>query len=61
LHTSLKVKKSKFASVAQSFANVSAEAVHIVSERIARGDWTTSHSREEQQVIDLMKEVNVIM
>lgn len=60
LHTSLKVKKKNFSSIAQSFASVSAEAVHVVSERIARGDWKTCRSAEEQQVINIMKEVNVI-
>jgi hypothetical protein len=60
LHTSLKVKKDKFDSVAKSFASVSQEAVHVVSERVARGDWTTVHSPEQQRVLNLMKEVNVI-
>ena len=60
LHTSLKVKRNKFNSVAQSFVSVSPKAVHIVSERVARGDWKTSHSDEERQVLNLMKEVNVI-
>jgi Helitron helicase-like domain at N-terminus len=60
LHTSLKVKRHKFSSVAQSFASVSAEAVHVVSERVAQGDSKTFHSKEEQQVLNLMKEVNVI-
>lgn len=61
LYTSLKVKRNKFTSVTQLFASVSPKAVHIVSERVARGDWKTFHSDEEQQVLNLMKEVNVII
>jgi hypothetical protein len=60
LHTSLKVKRKKFTSVAHSLASVSAESVHIVSERVGRGDWKTYHSQEEKQVLNLMKEVNVL-
>ena len=60
LHSSLKVKRQKFESVAHSFAHVSPEAVHRVTERVARGDWTSSNSSEERQVLKLMKEVNVV-
>ena len=60
LHSSLKVKRRNFDSVARSFTSVSPEAVHKVTERVARGDWSSSNSNEERQVLNLMKEVNVI-
>ena len=60
LHSSLKVKQRNFRSVAHSFASVSPEAVHRVTECVARGDWTSSNSNEERQVLNLMKEVNVV-
>lgn len=60
LHSSLKVKKSNFDDIAKNFASVSPESVHIVSERIGRGDFTTTNSDEEQKVLNLMKEVNIV-
>ena len=60
LHSSLKVKQWNFGSVACSFVSVSPEAVHRVTEHVARGDWTTSNSNEECEVLNLMKEVNVV-
>jgi hypothetical protein len=60
LHSSLKVKRRNFESVARSFTSVCPEAVHKVTERVARGDWLSSNSNEECQVLNLMKEVNVI-
>ena len=60
LHSSLKVKRRNFDSIARSFASMSSEAVHKVTECVARGDWQTSNSNEERQVLNLMKEVNVI-
>lgn len=46
--------------MAHSFASVSQEAVHLVTERVARGDSVTFNSDEERQVLNLMKEVNII-
>jgi hypothetical protein len=60
LHTSLKVKKDNFDSVVARFGTVSADAVHRVSERVARGDYMTAYDEEEKRVLVLMKEVNVI-
>jgi hypothetical protein len=60
LHSSLKVQKSKFDSIAAEFATVSPEAVHIVSERIGRGDFSTAHTDEERKVLSLMKQVKVV-
>lgn len=47
LHTSLKVHKHNFKSVASDFASVSPETVHIVTDRISRGDSVTANSAEE--------------
>ena len=60
LHTSLKVKKKSFDSIAADFASVSPSAVHIVSERIARGDYETVNSDEERRVANLMKQVRLV-
>jgi hypothetical protein len=54
LHTSLKVKRVNFASVASQFASVSPEVVQRVSERIASGSSLDVHYEtecEEQQVV----------
>ncbi len=60
LHTSLKVKRANFASIASRFARVSSEAIHIVAERVARGDHTTCNSEDERQALALMKEVRAV-
>ena len=60
LHTSLKVKKRNFERVAAAFGSVSPETVHIVSERVARGDVTTVRSAEEKKVLELLKQVQAV-
>ena len=60
LRTSLKTKRQDFDSVAASFGSVSSEAVHLVAERVARGDTQTCNSDEERKVLRLMKEVRAI-
>lgn len=60
LHSSLKVKRSNFDSIAADFASVSPEAVHVVSERVSRGDFATANSDEERKVLKLMNEVKVV-
>jgi hypothetical protein len=60
LHTSLKVKRSSFASVAEMFAAISSDAVHRVVERVANGDYVTAKDEDEKKVLKLMKEVNVV-
>ncbi|TDL18175.1 hypothetical protein BD410DRAFT_706625, partial [Rickenella mellea] len=57
---SLKVKRRNFNGIAANFASVSAEAVHVVSERVARGDFATAHNNEEHMVLNLMKEVKLV-
>ena len=60
LRTFLKAKKDNFANVAARFAKVSPETIHIVSERVSRGDTTTANTPEENQVLQLMKEVKAV-
>lgn len=60
LHTSLRVRKTSFNSVAASFASISPETVHIVTERISRGDLVTANNHEERKVLELMKQVNTV-
>ncbi|KAG2130944.1 uncharacterized protein EDB93DRAFT_1063184, partial [Suillus bovinus] len=60
LHSSLKVRRMNFSSVARDFASVSPEAVHLVSECIARGDNQTVYSDEERKVLSLMDQVKVV-
>src|ERR1700678_1083309 len=60
LHTSLKVRKANFNSIASDFASVSPETVHVVTERISRGDSITANTAEERKVLNLMKQVNIV-
>ena len=60
LHTSLKTRKSTFPTLADDFASVSREAIHIVTERISRGDAITANNIEERKVLNLMKQVNTV-
>lgn len=60
LHTSLKVKRGSFASVADMFAAVCLDAIHRVLERVANGDYVTANDRDEKKVLELMKQVNVV-
>ena len=59
LRTSLKTKRDNFTSVANEFRLLSAEAIHTVSERASRGDFTVK-SKDEQRVLKLMREVNAV-
>lgn len=60
LHTSLKVDKHSFRAVANDFASVSPQAVHVVSERVSRGDFSTAKNDEERRVLNLMKQVKMV-
>ena len=60
LHTSLKVRRSNFESAARNFAGVSQETIHIVTERVSRGDSTTANNIDERKVLNLMKQVNTV-
>ncbi|KAG1850152.1 hypothetical protein F4604DRAFT_1502605, partial [Suillus subluteus] len=58
LHTSLKVKRTSFATVSDSFASVSSSAVRTVAERVGKGDFSTAYTPEEEKVHWLLNEVN---
>ena len=60
LNTSLKVKKASFEHLATAFGTVTPEVVHIVSERVSRGDFSTIHNSEEKKVVDLLKQVKAV-
>lgn len=60
LHTSLKVKRRDFSQVASGFADVSEEAIHKVTERVARGDTTTTENEDEARVLKLMRQVKMV-
>ena len=62
LHTSLKVKRSKFRSWADKFNNVSLDAIERVISQSSNGSesYATAHDEEERKVLGLMKEVNTI-
>ena len=60
LHTSLKVHKNNFENVAKNFASVSPETIHIVTERVSRGDSATANNSDERKVLNLMKQVNTV-
>jgi hypothetical protein len=60
LHTSLKVKRVNFASVASQFASVSPEVVQRVSERVANGSSSIPQDAEEHEVHNLLKQVNAV-
>ena len=60
LQVGLKAKKKNFNSVASYFGRVSTEAIHAVADRIANGDHQTANTSEEQQVLELMKQVNTV-
>lgn len=60
LRTCLKTRKDNFPSVAAQFADLSSEAIHAVSERVSRGDYSTAHSAEEKKVLNLMREVKAV-
>ncbi len=60
LRVGLKAKRSHFDSLASAFGKISNEAIHRVAEHMASGDSMTFHTEEEQQVIELMKQVNAV-
>lgn len=60
LHTSLKVKRRDFPQIASGFATISQEAVHKVTERVARGDTTTADNDDEAKVLKLMRQVKMV-
>ena len=60
LRVGLKAKRQNFISLAKQFAEVSSEAIHTVTERVANGDKLTANMAEERRVLELMKQVNAV-
>ncbi|KAJ7337404.1 hypothetical protein DFH08DRAFT_705238, partial [Mycena albidolilacea] len=60
LHTGLKVKQVKFASVALQFTNVSPTVVKEVSKCVAKGESAIPRNKEECKIPKLLKQVNGI-
>ncbi|KAJ6613656.1 hypothetical protein B0H10DRAFT_1682288, partial [Mycena sp. CBHHK59/15] len=60
LHTSLKVKRANFESVASQFASVSPDVVKSVSERVANGKAPVPKDAEEHKVMNLLRQVNSV-
>ena len=60
LHTSLKVKRSKFKSWANNFKDISLDAIERVIARSSNGNYPAACDNEERKVLSLMKEVNTI-
>ena len=61
LHTSLKVKARNFDSVAATLNSISPETIEAVCHRVAHGDSKTHHSEKEHQVLQLLKETNIVV
>ncbi|KAH6887372.1 hypothetical protein BKA70DRAFT_1122222, partial [Coprinopsis sp. MPI-PUGE-AT-0042] len=60
LETDFKVKRGSFHKFASSFANVSPDSIHTVSEKIAQGTSLKPSEADERAVSQLMKEINMI-
>lgn len=61
LHTSLKVKAQNFDSVAATLNAISADTIRIVCDRVAHGDAKSYQNEDERRVLQLLKEVNVVV
>ncbi|KAF4617233.1 hypothetical protein D9613_005788 [Agrocybe pediades] len=60
LHTHLRVKSNKFPAIAQTFDNITPEAILSVAERMEAGDFSMPKDPIERKVMALMKEVNLV-
>jgi hypothetical protein len=61
LHTSLKVKAQNFDSVAATLNTISADTIQSVCNRVAHGDAKSFQNEDEHKVLQLLKEVNVVV
>ena len=61
LHTSLKVKARNFESIASTLNSISAETIEAVCQRVAHGDSKTKNSEDEGKVLQLLKEMNIVV
>ena len=60
LHTSLKVKRSKFQSWANKYKTVSPTTIETLVEKSSDGKYPIAQNEEERNVLDLMRDVNTI-
>jgi len=60
LHTSLRVNRKNFSDWAQKFVNVSVDTMQELAERSSNGSQPTATTDDEQQALDLLKEVKLI-
>lgn len=60
LHTKIRVETRSFRSISRELASLSFDAIHAVTERVARGDSVTAVSEEEKRVLKLMKQVKLV-
>ena len=57
LNTSVKMKRSSFENIASDFVGISGNDIETVTNRVARGDYTTAYTSNEKRVLRLMREV----
>jgi len=60
LHTSLKVKRSKFRSWAEKYKSISATTIENLIAKSSDGKYPVAQNDEERHVLDLMRDVNTI-
>ena len=60
LHTSLRVNRKNFSDWAQKFVNVSIDTMQALAERSLGGSQPMATTNDEQQALDLLKEVKLI-
>ena len=61
LHSSLKVKAQHFDSVAATLNVISVDTVQTVCDQVAHGDTKSFQNEDECKVLQLLKEVNVVV
>jgi hypothetical protein len=60
LHTSLKVKRSKFRSWAEKFKSISPATIENLVAKSSDGKYPVAQNDEERNVLELMRDVNTI-
>ncbi|TFK64751.1 hypothetical protein BDN72DRAFT_734493, partial [Pluteus cervinus] len=58
--TNLRVKRQRYRSVLDDFNRLTPQAIHAVTERISRGDYTTTNNDDESRVLRVMKEIQAV-
>ena len=60
LHTSLKVKRTKFQSWTDKFKSISPTTIENLVSRSSDGKYPTAQNNEERNVLELMRDVNTV-